>query len=55
MTTTYKVQTVNGGNPEVIQVINGIAREVIAGHKNSITMQQAKAIAQDLNKKVKIH
>lgn len=52
--TVYKVQTVNH-NPEVIKVVNGIAKEIVAGEKNGISMAQAKAIAADLNKRIKLH
>lgn len=45
----YRVQTCNG-NPEVIKVVNGIAKEIVAGEKRCLTMDQAKAIAKDLNR-----
>jgi hypothetical protein len=49
MNTTYKVQTCNG-NPEVIKVVNGIAKEIVAGEKRCLSMVQAKAIAKELNR-----
>ena len=44
----YVPQTING-NPEVIKVINGIAREIIAGDKEGITIDQEIEICNVLN------
>ena len=54
MTTKFKVQTVNG-NPEVIKVVNGIAREIILGDKKCISISTANDICKELNKKVLLH
>lgn len=51
--TIFKIQTCNG-NPEVIKVTNGIAKEIIAGEKSYLPMNRAKAIVMDLNKKIKL-
>jgi hypothetical protein len=46
--TIYKVQTCNWGNPEVIKVVNGIAKEIVS--RTPLTMQGAKDLARDLNR-----
>lgn len=50
MKTTFKVQTCNG-TPEVIKLINGVAKEIVAGEVKPITLKEAKLIAAELNSK----
>lgn len=49
METTFKVQTCNG-TPEVIKLINGVAKEIVAGEVKPISMATANQIAEALNK-----
>jgi hypothetical protein len=50
---TYKVQTCNDGNPEVIKLENGIAKEIVAGDTFPVNIIQARAIAHLLNENAK--